>query len=113
MLQVGTDAAAHGFTAPRQPYATLCAVGRPPSGCRIRQKTPAITCTAATNVIDNLCAQAGVTPHIGPTASQATTLVSLVAAERGVAIVPAFTAALQSPGVAYVPLAVSMCWSRP
>jgi DNA-binding transcriptional LysR family regulator len=42
---------------------------------------------------------------MGPTASQMTTLVSLVAAERGVAIVPSFTSALQRSGVAYVSLA--------
>jgi DNA-binding transcriptional LysR family regulator len=54
---------------------------------------------------ETLCAQAGVSPRIGPTASQTATLVSLVAAERGVAVVPAFTMALQRPGVAYVPLA--------
>jgi DNA-binding transcriptional LysR family regulator len=56
-------------------------------------------------VLDRLCAQAGVVPRLGPTASQTPMLVSLVAAERGVAIVPAFTMALHRPGVAYVPLA--------
>jgi DNA-binding transcriptional LysR family regulator len=61
--------------------------------------------SAMNTVLETLCAQAGVSPHIGPTASQTATLVSLVAAERGVAIVPAFTMALQRPGVAYVPLA--------
>ncbi|QGZ57263.1 LysR substrate-binding domain-containing protein [Paraburkholderia acidiphila] len=60
--------------------------------------------SALTAALDSLCAQAGVEPRIGPTASQTATLVSLVAAERGVAIVPAFTVALQRSGVAYVPL---------
>jgi DNA-binding transcriptional LysR family regulator len=55
--------------------------------------------------LDMLCAQAGVAPRFGPTASQTPMLVSLVAAERGVAIVPAFTMALHRAGVAYVPLA--------
>ncbi|KVM83095.1 LysR substrate-binding domain-containing protein [Burkholderia stagnalis] len=61
---------------------------------------------SALNVaLEDLCAQAGVAPRVGATAAQITTLVSLVAAERGVAIVPGFTATLQRPGVAYVPLA--------
>jgi DNA-binding transcriptional LysR family regulator len=55
--------------------------------------------------LDELCARAGIVPRMGPTASQMTTLVSLVAAERGVAIVPSFTSALQRSGVAYVSLA--------
>ena len=58
-----------------------------------------------TAALDDLCAQAGFTPRIGATAAQITTLVSLVAAERGIAIVPGFTATLQRPGVVYVPLA--------
>ena len=60
--------------------------------------------SALTTALDDLCAQAGFAPRIGPTASQITTLVSLVAAERGIAIVPGFTATLQRPGVTYVPL---------
>ncbi|MBN3858426.1 LysR family transcriptional regulator [Paraburkholderia sp. Ac-20340] len=55
--------------------------------------------------LNRLCAQAGITPRPGPTATQVATLVALVAAERGVAIVPASVAALQMPGVRYVPLA--------
>ncbi|WP_322056198.1 LysR substrate-binding domain-containing protein [Paraburkholderia sp. J63] len=51
-----------------------------------------------------LCADAGLTPRLGPTATQVTTLVALVAAERGVAIVPASVTALQMAGVQYVPL---------
>ncbi|PCE34345.1 LysR substrate-binding domain-containing protein [Burkholderia ubonensis] len=61
--------------------------------------------SALNAALDDLCEQAGIAPRMGPTASQITTLVSLVAAERGVAIVPGFTSALQRPGVAYVPLA--------
>ncbi|QGZ63392.1 LysR substrate-binding domain-containing protein [Paraburkholderia acidisoli] len=60
--------------------------------------------SAINTALDTLCAQAGITPRLGPTASQVATLVSLVAAERGVAIVPAFTRTLQRPGVTYVPL---------
>ena len=51
-----------------------------------------------------LCANAGLAPRVGPTATQVATLVALVAAERGVAIVPASVANLQMPGVRYVPL---------
>lgn len=61
--------------------------------------------SAMNAALDTLCAQAGVTPRTSAVASQVATLVSLVAAERGVAVVPAFTRALQRPGVAYVPLA--------
>ncbi|OXI88643.1 LysR family transcriptional regulator [Burkholderia sp. AU33423] len=61
--------------------------------------------SALTAALHDLCAQAGFTPRIGATAAQITTLVSLVAAERGIAIVPGFTATLQRPGVVYVPLA--------
>lgn len=61
--------------------------------------------SALSAALERLCAQTGIVPRLGPMASQITTLVSLVAAERGVAIVPAFTAALRRPGVAYVPLA--------
>ena len=60
--------------------------------------------SALTAALDSLCAQSGVEPRIGPTASQTAALISLVAAERGVAIVPAFTMALQRSGVTYVPL---------
>ncbi|MCA3801327.1 LysR family substrate-binding domain-containing protein, partial [Burkholderia sp.] len=61
--------------------------------------------SALTAALDDLCAQAGFAPRIGATAAQIATLVSLVAAERGIAIVPGFTATLQRPGVVYVPLA--------
>lgn len=75
--------------------------------------------SALNAALDTLCAQAGVAPRIGPTASQTATLVSLVAAERGVAIVPAFTMALRQSGVAYVPLAgepaldQTVSWAEP
>ncbi|NHV31044.1 LysR substrate-binding domain-containing protein [Burkholderia sp. D-99] len=61
--------------------------------------------SALAAALDDLCARAGFAPRIGATAAQITTLVSLVAAERGIAIVPGFTATLQRPGVVYVPLA--------
>ncbi|RQU17583.1 LysR family transcriptional regulator [Burkholderia cenocepacia] len=75
--------------------------------------------SALNAALDDLCAHEGVTPRIGPTASQITTLVSLVAAERGVAIVPGFTSTLQRSGVAYLPLAkphvleLIVTWSEP
>ncbi|WP_322075185.1 LysR substrate-binding domain-containing protein [Burkholderia cenocepacia] len=75
--------------------------------------------SALNAALEDLCAHEGVTPRIGPTASQITTLVSLVAAERGVAIVPGFTSTLHRPGVAYVPLArphvleLVVTWSEP
>lgn len=75
--------------------------------------------SALNAALEDLCAHDGVAPRIGPTASQITTLVSLVAAERGVAIVPSFTSTLQRSGVAYVPLArphvleLVVTWSEP
>ncbi len=61
--------------------------------------------SALNAALNRLCAKAGLAPRLGPTATQVATLVALVAAERGVAIVPASVAALQMPGVRYVPLA--------
>ncbi|AOJ70065.1 MULTISPECIES: LysR substrate-binding domain-containing protein [Burkholderia] len=52
----------------------------------------------------DLCAAAGFTPRRGPSASQMTTMIALVAAGRGVAIVPSAVSTLRKPGVAYVPL---------
>ncbi|TPB75357.1 LysR family transcriptional regulator [Burkholderia pseudomallei] len=52
----------------------------------------------------DLCATAGSTPRRGPGASQMTTMIALVAAGRGVAIVPEAVSTLRKPGVAYVPL---------
>ncbi|CAJ7358998.1 LysR family transcriptional regulator [Burkholderia pseudomallei] len=52
----------------------------------------------------DLCATAGFTPRRGPSASQMTTMIALVAAGRGVAIVPEAVSTLRKPGVAYVPL---------
>ncbi|WP_175870632.1 LysR substrate-binding domain-containing protein [Burkholderia sp. BCC0397] len=75
--------------------------------------------SALNAALEDLCAHEGVTLRIGPTASQITTLVSLVAAERGVAIVPSFASTLQRSGVAYVPLArphvleLVVTWSEP
>ncbi|MFJ2336899.1 LysR substrate-binding domain-containing protein [Pseudomonas protegens] len=61
--------------------------------------------SALNTALEDLCAHSGIIPRLGPTASQMTTLMSLVAAERGVAVVPDYTATLQRPGVVYVPLA--------
>lgn len=75
--------------------------------------------SALNAALEDLSARAGVAPPMGATASQITTLVSLVAAERGVAIVPGFTSTLQRSGVAYVPLAEpyvleqTVFWSEP
>ncbi|AIV64713.1 LysR substrate-binding domain-containing protein [Burkholderia pseudomallei] len=52
----------------------------------------------------DLCTTAGFTPRRGPSASQMTTMIALVAAGRGVAIVPEAVSTLRKPGVAYVPL---------
>ncbi|VBY70561.1 LysR family transcriptional regulator [Burkholderia pseudomallei] len=52
----------------------------------------------------DLCATAGFMPRRGPSASQMTTMIALVAAGRGVAIVPEAVSTLRKPGVAYVPL---------
>ncbi|ALJ72510.1 HTH-type transcriptional regulator BenM [Burkholderia pseudomallei] len=52
----------------------------------------------------DLCATAGFTPRRGPSASQMTAMIALVAAGRGVAIVPEAVSTLRKPGVAYVPL---------
>ncbi|MEX5613040.1 LysR substrate-binding domain-containing protein, partial [Pseudomonas protegens] len=67
--------------------------------------SPRASGAALTPALEDLCAHSGIIPRLGPTASQMTTLVSLVAAERGVAVVPDYTATLQRPGVVYVPLA--------
>lgn len=75
--------------------------------------------SALNAALEDLSARASVVPLVGPTASQIATVVSLVAAERGVAIVPGFTSTLQRSGVAYVPLAEpcvleqTVLWSEP
>jgi DNA-binding transcriptional LysR family regulator len=55
--------------------------------------------------IITLCQQAGFSPTVAQEAIQMQTIVSLVAAEMGVAIVPASLQQLQRPGVAYRPIA--------
>ncbi|MGV0024945.1 LysR family transcriptional regulator [Phormidesmis priestleyi] len=55
--------------------------------------------------IISLCQQAGFSPIVAQEAIQMQTIVSLVAAEMGVAIVPASLQQLQRPGVTYRPLA--------
>ncbi len=52
----------------------------------------------------DLCATAGFTPRRGPSASQMTTIIALVAAGRGVAIVPAAVTPRPKPGHPDVPL---------
>jgi DNA-binding transcriptional LysR family regulator len=48
---------------------------------------------------------AGLTPHIGQEAIQMQTIVSLVSAGMGIALVPQSVSNLKRPGVAYIPLA--------
>ncbi|MCW1819483.1 LysR family transcriptional regulator [Mycolicibacterium conceptionense] len=57
------------------------------------------------NVVTSLCADSGFTPRIRQEVSETSTLVTLVAAGLGVAIVPGPAAALDIAGVRYVPLA--------
>ncbi|MCV7288855.1 MULTISPECIES: LysR substrate-binding domain-containing protein [Mycolicibacterium] len=57
------------------------------------------------NLVAAICADAGYVPRIRQEVSETSTLVTLVAAGIGVAIVPAPTAALDIAGVRYVPLA--------
>jgi DNA-binding transcriptional LysR family regulator len=57
------------------------------------------------NVVAAACADAGFVPRIRQEVSETSTLVTLVAAGLGVAIVPDPTAALDIAGVRYVPLA--------
>ncbi len=54
--------------------------------------------------IISLCQQAGFSPNVMQEALQMQTIVSLVAAEMGVAIVPASLENLQRTGVVYKPL---------
>ena len=49
-------------------------------------------------------ANAGLTPHMGPTAPQIVSLLSLVAAELGVTLVPETIRHLHVAGVSYRPL---------
>ncbi|MBX8690854.1 LysR substrate-binding domain-containing protein [Mycobacterium syngnathidarum] len=57
------------------------------------------------SLVTGICADAGFTPRIRQEVSETSTLVTLVAAGLGVAIVPDPTAALDIAGVRYVPLA--------
>jgi DNA-binding transcriptional LysR family regulator len=59
--------------------------------------------------IEQLCARAGFVPEIGMVAQQTLTLIALVAARQGVAIVPASLAALRKPGVQYLKLGDDDC----
>jgi DNA-binding transcriptional LysR family regulator len=69
--------------------------------------------------IISLCQQAGFSPIVAQEAIQMQTIVSLVAAEMGVAIVPASLQQLQRPGVTYRSIAemtpqvaIAMIWRR-
>ena len=57
------------------------------------------------NLVAAICADAGYVPRVRQEVSETSTLVTLVAAGIGVAIVPDPTAALDIAGVRYVPLA--------
>jgi len=56
------------------------------------------------NLVATLCADAGFSPRVRQEASETSTLITLVAAGLGLAIVPAPTAALDIAGVRYLPL---------
>lgn len=56
------------------------------------------------SLVTGICAEAGFTPRVRQEVSETSTLVTLVAAGLGVAIVPAPTAALDIAGVRYVAL---------
>jgi DNA-binding transcriptional LysR family regulator len=58
-------------------------------------------------LLTTLCAEAGFTPHIQHEVEETSTLVTLVAAGLGVAVVPEPTAELDIAGVSYRPLADS------
>ena len=51
-----------------------------------------------------LFAEAGLQPRIAQIADEKQTIVNLVAAELGVAIVPRWTSRMATPGVRYIPL---------
>jgi DNA-binding transcriptional LysR family regulator len=53
-----------------------------------------------------LFAQAGLTPHIAEVADEKQTIVNLVAAGLGVAVVPRWTSRLAVPGVRFIPLSI-------
>lgn len=57
------------------------------------------------DITETLFHRQSLTPQRGPTAKQITSIIALVAAGQGVAIVPACTQALVKRGVAYRPLA--------
>lgn len=57
------------------------------------------------SLVTGICADAGFTPRIRQEVSETSTLLTLVAAGLGVAIVPAPTAALNIAGLQYLPLA--------
>ncbi|GAA4879149.1 LysR family transcriptional regulator [Actinomycetospora straminea] len=68
---------------------------------------------------DELCARAGIAPRVAFESTEIGTLEGLVAAELGVAIVPAPRPGRAEPGVAYVPLAdvlahrlIGLVWHR-
>jgi DNA-binding transcriptional LysR family regulator len=54
-----------------------------------------------------LFAEAGIRAHVVQVADEKQTIVNLVAAELGVAIVPKWTSRMAARGVSYVPLATS------
>ncbi|MEN2475365.1 LysR family substrate-binding domain-containing protein [Burkholderia sp. GS2Y] len=68
--------------------------------------------SALNAALEDLCEEAGIEPRLGLTAARITTLVPLVAAERGGAIVPGFTSTLQRSGAAYVPWPNPACSNR-
>ncbi len=71
------------------------------------------------DLIISLCQQAGFSPHVAQEAIQMQTTVSLVAADMGIAIVPASLQNLQRTGVVYkniqeatAKVALAMTWRK-
>jgi len=58
----------------------------------------------------NACSAAGFEPRLGQEAPQLATVVSLVAAELGVSLVPSSMQHIKAPGVTFRPRAVQRCW---
>lgn len=57
------------------------------------------------NLLTAICADAGSIPRLRPEVEETSTLITMMAAGLGVAVVPDPTAALDIAGVLYVPLA--------
>ena len=98
-----------------EPLVVLLPVAHPLAGSRsvalesLRDETfvgyPGKPLSTLHSVMLSACQQAGFTPRIGQEAAETATLVALVAAGLGVALVPASVQHLRIHGAVYVPLA--------